>query len=165
MITVILFFSIPVFSQDTSKFNLYKPGEDAESGVANALIEAKEKGKFVFVQIGGNWCSWCARFYKLITTDKDIDSIINKNFVVYHLNYSSENKNYSLMLKYRFPNRFGFPVFLILNETGELLHTQNSVYLEEGKGYNRMKVMEFLKDWSPGTLNPLNYDWIKVKEE
>ena len=88
---------------------------------------------------------------------KQIDSIIQDNYVVYHLNYSKENKNEKLLAKYGFPQRFGFPVFLILDGEGKLLHTQNSGYLEEEKGYNRNKVISFFTDWSPKALDPAQY--------
>lgn len=146
-----------VFSQDMKTFKLYKPEENAEQKIADAVKQAKAEGKNVFVQIGGNWCIWCARFNNISTTDKSIDSVINASYVVYHLNYSKENKNEKILAKYGFPQRFGFPVFLILNGKGELIHTQNSGYLEEGKGYNAKTVIGFLNDWSPKALDPKQY--------
>jgi thioredoxin-related protein len=111
----------------------------------------------VFIQIGGNWCIWCARFNDLVTKDGSIDSLISANYVVYHLNYSKENKNEALLAKYGYPQRFGFPVFLILDGNGKLLHTQNSGYLEKDKGYDREKVMGFFSDWTPSALDPKQY--------
>lgn len=148
------------FSQDLAKFNLYKPAEDAEAGIAKAITKAKAENKNVFIQIGGNWCIWCARFNDLVTKDKSIDSIIAANYVVYHLNYSKENTNEKLLAKYGFPQRFGFPVFLVLNSAGTLLHTQNSGYLEAGgdsKGYNVPVVKGFFNDWSPAAFDPAKY--------
>lgn len=145
------------FSQDLKTFRLYDPKADGAKGIENAVAEAKKAGKNVFVQIGGNWCIWCARFNEFTTKDAQIDSLVRSSYVVYHLNYSEENKNEALLAKYRFPQRFGFPVFLILDGNGELLHTQNSSYLEEGKGYSRKNVMGFFKDWSPRALDAASY--------
>ena len=39
----------------------------------------------------------------------------------------------------------------------ELIHTQNSGYLEEGKSYNTKTVIGFLNDWSPKALDPKQY--------
>ena len=154
---IAVLFTAFAFSQDMKSFKLYKPEENAEKKMADVVKQAKAEGKNIFVQIGGNWCIWCARFNNIATTDKSIDSVINANYVVYHLNYSKENKNEKLLAKYSFPQRFGFPVFLILNEKGELIHTQNSAYLEEGKGYNAKTVIGFLNDWSPKALDPKQY--------
>lgn len=51
-----------------------------------------------------------------------------------------------------FPQRFGFPVFVILDENGNRIHTQNSAYLEEGKGHSPAKIAEFLKHWSSAAV-------------
>lgn len=154
---LILAISAYCFSQDMTKFNLYKPGDDAVKEIETAAKQAKQEGKFVFIQVGGNWCIWCARFNEFVTKDASLDSMVQKNFVVYHLNYSKENYNARLLAKYGFPQRFGFPVFLVLDSKGNLLHTQNSAYLEEGKGYSKEKVMEFFQNWSPSAFDPANY--------
>ena len=152
-----LVFAFNAHSQDLSKFKLYTPTDNAEEGIANAVKQAKATGKNVFIQIGGNWCIWCARFHEFVTTDKSLDSMIKANYVVYHLNWSKENKNEALLTKYEFPQRFGFPVFLVLNGEGRLIHTQDSGLLEQDKGYSKNKVMTFLSSWSPSAFDPKQY--------
>ena len=145
-------------SQDMTKFKLYKPEEKAEQEIAAAIKQAKSEGKHVFIQIGGNWCIWCARFHDFVSNDAKIDSTINAGYIVYHLNYSKENYNAKLLTKYGFPQRFGFPVFLVLDGEGKLIHTQNSWYLEDGqKSYDREKVITFFNDWSPKAFDPKQY--------
>ena len=160
MILPVLFIMTGIVSsaQDMKKFNLYKPEEKAEAEISNAVTEAKKTGKHVFIQIGGNWCIWCARFHEYITSDKQLDSLVHANYVVYHLNYSKENYNVKLLTKYKFPQRFGFPVFLIVDGEGNLIHTQDSWYLEDGKtSYDREKVRTFFTNWGPKTLDPSQY--------
>jgi thioredoxin-related protein len=152
-----LFSAVTSSAQDLSKFNLYKPADNAKAEIEKSVKLAKETGKHVLIQIGGNWCIWCARFNDLVTKDAQLDSAVKTNYIVYHLNYSKENKNLEVLKKYKFPQRFGFPVFLILNEKGELLHTQSSWYLEAGKGYDKEKTMAFLNDWNKKSLDPENY--------
>lgn len=143
------------FASDTTL--LYNPRADAAADIQQAVAVAKKENKHVLIQAGGNWCVWCLRFNKFTTEDPQIDSMIKANFVVYHLNYSKENKNESVFAKLGFPQRFGFPVFIILDQNGKNLHIQNSAYLEQGKGYNKEKVMEFLQQWSVAALDPKNY--------
>ena len=45
--------------------------------------------------------------------------------------------------------RFGFPVFVVLDEDGRVIHIQDSSFLEEGQGYNQEKVLRFFKNWTP----------------
>jgi len=145
------------YTQDLTKFKLYKPEENAKEKIEAAVKEAKKSGKHVLIQIGGNWCIWCARFNEFVTNDPALDSLMNKNYVVYHLNYSKENKNTDLLARYQFPQRFGFPVFLVLNEKGDLLHTQTSWYLESGNSYDKEKVTAFFTDWGKKAFDPAQY--------
>ena len=51
------------------------------------------------------------------------------------------------------PARFGFPVFVVLNGEGKVMHIQDSSYLEEGRGYNKDKVLRFFKNWTPAEVD------------
>lgn len=148
--TLLTILTLSLFAQ---KETLYHPQADANAEIENAIKKAKAEGKFVLLQGGGNWCKWCIEFHRFCRADAQLDSLIEKNFVWYHLNYSKENKNLPLFEKYGYPQRFGFPVFIILNEKGERIHTQSSEYLEDGKSsYDKKKVMGFLQMWSPDAL-------------
>ena len=107
--------------------------------------------------MGGNWCIWCYRFAGFVDADTALKALQDKNYVVYHLNYSPENKNAAALKKLGFPQRFGFPVFVILNEKGERIHTENSAYLEKDKSYDAAKVKEFFEQWSPAALKEALY--------
>src|SRR5580765_1638784 len=72
---------------------LYNPNANAQKDIAAAVSKAKAEKKFVMLMAGGNWCSWCRLFNRTVTEDKQLDSALNANFIVYHLNYSDENKN------------------------------------------------------------------------
>mgnify|MGYP007004043300 CR=1 FL=1 len=72
-------------------------------------------------------------------------------------NYSKENKNEDVLKSLQFPQRFGYPVFVILNSKGELIHTQNSAYLEKGEGYSKEIVMDFFHQWRKDALDEKNY--------
>jgi thioredoxin-related protein len=144
-------------AQDTKTVKLYNPKENAEEAIAKAVTQAKAEGKNVLVQIGGNWCVWCLRFNDYTTRETQIDSVIKANYIVYHLNFSTENENKKLLERFGYPQRFGFPVFLILNDKGEKIHTQDSSLLEMGKSYSKEKVLMFLFNWTSKALNPQQY--------
>lgn len=144
-------------AQDLTKFHIYHPEANATKEIADKVKEAKASGKHVLIQVGGNWCIWCARFNDFVNSDATLDSAVKAAYVVYHLNYSKENKNLDVLAHYGFPQRFGFPVFLVLDGNGKLMHTQNSSYLEAGKSYDKDKVLGFFNDWSPAALDPKQY--------
>ena len=142
----------------TEATKLYHPDADAAKDIATAVKKAKAENKYVLLQGGGNWCSWCIEFARFCKADPKIDSVINASFVWYHLNDSKENKNEKVFAKYNYPQRFGYPVFIILDGNGKRIHTQNSEYLENGKkSYDQRKVQAFLEMWSPRALNPEMY--------
>ncbi len=144
------------FSQEKEK--LYHPEVDAVAEIEAAITKATAEKKHIILQFGGNWCGWCIRFHDFCEKDDEISKMIADNYIFIHVNYSKENKNEALLKKYRYPQRFGFPSFVVLNEKGEYLHIQNSVYLEEGKGYSKREVINFLKAWTYSALDPITYE-------
>jgi thiol:disulfide interchange protein len=146
-------------AQETAKSapHIYNTQADAQQDIKNAVAKARKEGKHVLLQLGGNWCIWCIRFNTLTTTDSTLSQLLRQNYEVVHINYSPENKNEATLAQLGYPQRFGFPVFVILDEKGNRIHTQNSAYLEEGKGHSPKLVAEFLKHWSPMATNPKTY--------
>ena len=153
--TIFLLVSIVLFAQE--KANVYNPNADAKGDLKTAIAKAKAEKKHVLIQVGGNWCPWCIKFHKMATTDVKIDSTIKADYVYLLLNYSKENKNLDVLKTLQYPQRFGFPVFVILDGDGKVLHTQDSGLLELDKGYDPKKVLTFLKQWNVKALDPKNY--------
>lgn len=154
----VLFLFVYMSSSAWAQETLYHPDANAEKDIAAAVAKAKAEKKFVLLQGGGNWCSWCIEFARFAKADPSIDSVMKASFVWYHLNYSKENENKKIFAKYGYAHRFGFPVFIILDGNGNRIHTQNSEYLEDGKkSYNKQKVQAFLEMWSPKALDPASY--------
>jgi thioredoxin-related protein len=144
---------------DTAKAkpHIYNPQANAAQEIKKAAEQAAREHKHVLLQIGGNWCIWCIRFHNLVQSDTMLSRLVKENYVVVHVNYSPENKNEQVLASLGYPQRFGFPVFVVLDAKGNRLHTQNSGYLEEGKGHSPKKVAEFLQQWSPAALDPKHY--------
>jgi len=149
-------FALSVNAQTALK-KVYNESIDPIGQIDQALVKAKSEGKFVICQVGGNWCPWCLRFADFITNDSAISKTIESNFEYIHVNYNPRQSNESgnmekgktLMKRLNNAGRFGFPVFVVLDEEGKVIHIQDSSFLEEGKGYNREKVLRFFKNWTP----------------
>jgi len=139
-------------SQESKK--LYDPALDGMKQIQAAVADAKSSGKHVMIQYGGNWCSWCIRFDAFSKADTAISKVIADNFIPVKLNYSPENKNEASNEFLGNPARFGFPVFIIINGKGDVLHIQDSALLEEGQGYSQKKVLGFLRNWTASAVIP-----------
>ncbi|MBI5645658.1 MAG: thioredoxin family protein [Ignavibacteriae bacterium] len=136
---------------------IYDPSADAAAALDNALHEAGQQGKHVLVQVGGNWCPWCIRLEKLFASNDTIARAIRDNYVFIRVNYSKENKNLATLERLGYPQRFGFPVLVVLDARGTRLHTQDSGFLEDGKGHSPEKVLTFLSKWTPSALDAKQY--------
>src|SRR5438105_5893522 len=115
LVAIGFFLCVAVKAQSTDTAHLYNPNADAVKEIAAAVKKANAEHKFVLIQAGGNWCSWCKRFSITVANDAALDSVVNANFIVYHLNYSPENMNHDEFAKLGFPQRFGFPVLIVLD--------------------------------------------------
>jgi len=78
------------FAQD--KFSLYDVNADPYKQLSDAKIKASTEHKNILIQAGGNWCSWCRLFHKFSQENKKVDSILNADYVVLHINYSKEKR-------------------------------------------------------------------------
>lgn len=126
----------------------YNETEDAAKKIAELVKKAKKEHKNVMIQAGGNWCIWCLRFNNFVQTTPELMKLVDDNYVYYHLNYSPKNKNEKIFAQYGNPgDKYGYPVFIVLDEHGKQIHTQDSAVLEEGKGYSLDKVKAFFEAW------------------
>lgn len=128
----------------------YHPEEDAKAKIAEAVKIAKKEHKNVLIQAGGNWCIWCLRFNDYVQKTPELKNIVDENYVYYHLNFSPDNKNESVFSQYGNPGeKYGYPVFIVLDADGKMIHVQDSAVLEEGSGYSLEKVKTFFDSWKP----------------
>ena len=128
----------------------YNDKENAEAKIAELVKQAQAENKNIILQAGGNWCIWCLRFNQFVQTTPELKNVVDENYLYYHLNYSPENKNEKVFAKYDNPGaKFGYPVFVVLDKNGKMIHTQDSAVLEEGKGYSIEKVKAFFQEWAP----------------
>ena len=127
----------------------YDAKANAEKDIENLVAKAKKENKNIMIQAGGNWCIWCLRFNQYVQTTPELKKLVDDNYLYYHLNYSPENKNEKVFSKYGNPgDEFGYPVFIVLDQKGKMIHVQKSDVLEEDKGYSLEKVKEFFKSWT-----------------
>ncbi len=154
---ILIVLSMTLCAQVKQDNKIYDPNADAAADIGKAVAQAAREHKHVLLQIGGNWCPWCLKMHDLFSTNTTIDSLLKADYVFVLVNYSKENRNLSIMTKLGFPQRFGFPVLVVLDEQGTRLHTQDSGLLEGGKQHDPEKVLSFLKAWTTKCLDPDSY--------
>lgn len=160
MVMALISMSVMMADAQGALKKVYDENIDPMTQIDNALDKAKADGKFVLCQVGGNWCPWCLRFADFVEKDTAVNKVVSDNFVYLHVNYNrrtsagaeAQQKAAQLMKRLNNPGRFGFPVFVVLDEKGNVLHIQDSSFLEEGKGYSEEKVLRFFKNWTPKAI-------------
>ena len=136
---------------------VYNEDTDPMAQISDAVKKADKEGKYVICQVGGNWCRWCLMFAEFITSDEEIKTLIDNEFEYIHVNYNprqpKNEKTLKMLERLGNPERFGFPVLVVLDNNGKVIHTQDSSFLEEGNGYNKTKVMRFFSNWTPEAVS------------
>lgn len=149
---LVMALQVTAFAQNELK-KVYNEEINPLTQIDEAVTKAADNGKYVVCQVGGNWCIWCLRFADFISKDSDIDGLIKENFEYIHVNYNPRQKSSpELMQRLNNCGRFGYPVFVVLDEKGRVIHIQDSSFLEEGKGYDKDKVLRFFKAWTPSAV-------------
>lgn len=148
LFTILCLLSVQLCAQtDYQPVSAFDPGRDPAKDLQNTITEASKTHKNIILDVGGDWCIWCHRIDSFIKSSDDINSFIEKNYILMKVNYSPENKNEEFLSNY--PKIQGYPHFFVLDENGKLLHSQDTGKLEEGKNYNAQKFIDFLKLWTP----------------
>jgi thioredoxin-related protein len=119
------------------------PREDLDK----AIDLASKSGKRIILDVGGEWCGWCVHMDRFFFRYPGLTRLRDANFVWVKVNYSEENENRDFLATY--PAIIGYPHLFVLDETGKLIHSQNTADLEFGESYNLAKFTKFLTTWSP----------------
>ncbi|GEM_PF-96645 len=162
ILSLLLVLATTLASAQAQLKRVYNENTDPMAQIDSALaaVRADGSGRLVLCQVGGNWCPWCLRFADFATRDADIAKTLADNFAYLHVNYNPRKdggeRAKSLMQRLGNPARFGFPVFVVLDQGGNVLHIQDSSFLEEGQGYSKEKTLRFLNAWSPKVAGETN---------
>jgi len=131
-------------SEQREKFD---PQRDPEQDLKAAVTLASKSGQRILLDVGGEWCIWCRKLDKFFQDNKDVSEFLHANYVVVKVNWSKENKNEKFLGKY--PVIKGYPHLFVLDNKGQMLHSQDTGELESGDHHDRDKVFAFLKKWAP----------------
>lgn len=129
----------------------FDPLRDPKADLSSAMIAAANENKRIILDVGGEWCGWCIYMDKFFYLNPNVDKLRNDNYVWVKVNMSPENENSAFLASYPAPK--GYPHLYVLDETGKLLHSQDTAPLEAGKGYDIAQFTAFLKEWTPKKID------------
>src|SRR5438552_14186710 len=103
----------------TERRVIYAENADAKAEIAEALASAVKTHRRVILVFGGNWCYDCHALDAAFRRD-EIAPLVNKSFVVVHVNIGEYDKNLDLAEKYDVPLKTGVPTSAVLGSDGAL---------------------------------------------
>jgi len=131
------------------QYAAYDGKADPEAQLKAALAEAQARNTRVIAQFGGNWCVFCQALDELIERDATLKGLQQK-YVTIHIDAGSAD---AMNARYGKPFDHGFPVILVFDKDGKLIHTQasTSFQLPGVVGHDPAGVAAFLSAWLPPT--------------
>ena len=120
---------------------------DPAEQLAATLKRAQAENRTVLLQVGGDWCGWCNLMTKYIEDTQPVHERLAANYLIQKVTFDQKNKNEAFLSDY--PKIGGYPHIFVLSPSGELLHSQDTAELEEGKGYSEEAFVAFLDKWKP----------------
>ncbi len=125
---------------------LFDRNVNFEAQLENALREAKETGKRIIVEFGGDWCSWSVKMCKVLESAK-FKSLLQERFIFLRC-YAGHDGECHYPEHLEFPNFSAIPFFVLLNENGEIIASQSTETFEWFRFYKKYKIYSFLKSWA-----------------
>ena len=129
----------------------FDPTRDSAKDLKAAMKQAEKEHKNIILDVGGNWCPWCIVLDRTLAGDAELHALIEKDYIVLHVNFSQENENKAFLASY--PRAKGYPAWYVLSPEGKLLIAEDTSLLEQthklDAGYNRDTLKTFLNENAP----------------
>lgn len=125
---------------------LYDEKADAHQQIAAAVAEASKAGKNIILDFGANWCLDCHVLDSAMHSP-DLAAVVEKNYVVVHIDVGRMNKNLDLAQKYGIPLNKGIPALAVLDPRGKLLYSQDQGQFEDARHMGSDSFKQFFEQW------------------
>jgi thiol:disulfide interchange protein len=128
--------------------NIYDEKADAHEQIRAALREASRSRKNIILDFGGNWCLDCHVLDEQMH-QPELASLVEKNYVVVHIDIGRFDKNQDLAKKYGVPLDKGVPALAVLDPRGNLLYAQDQGQFEDARHLDFKSIKAFFEKWTP----------------
>ena len=126
----------------------YDSSADADVTVDAAIARAKQTGKRVLIELGGNWCPDCIILTNIMRLP-EVAPFISSHYEVVLVDVGRLNKNRQIPARYGITQRLeGVPAVLIVDANGKLLNAGNIVALDEAHNMEPQAIVNWLASWA-----------------
>lgn len=127
---------------------IYDEKADAHQQVDAAIQAASKSGRNIVLDFGANWCADCRALDAQMRTP-ELAGLIEKNYVVVHIDVGRMTKNADLAEKYGIPLGKGIPALAVLDSHGKLLYSQDQGQFEDARHLGADSFKQFFEQWQP----------------
>jgi thiol:disulfide interchange protein len=144
-LAALLFLTAGVFAAAQNRI-IYSATADAHADIAQAIKTATQEHKRILLDFGGNWCGDC-QVLDIYFHQQPNAELLEKNFVVVHVDIGRMDKNVDVAEKYEVPLKRGVPALAVLSSHGKLLYSQKGGEFEDMRHMDSSSVTTFLNKW------------------
>ncbi len=130
----------------------YDPARDPAADGRAAIALAKRTGRYVLIELGGDWCVWCRRLDRFLAEHPDLEARLYRQFVLLKVNVSEENGNAEFLAG--LPPFTGYPHAFVADGDGRILHSQDVTEWQADGDYSPARFRAFLDRWNPHAPQP-----------
>jgi protein disulfide-isomerase len=119
---------------------------DARAEIARMLECAKAERKPLLLMFGANWCPWCRKLDRLLTTDKRLSRLADDAALRLNIDIGQYDRNLDLARQYGLEalDDTGIPMLVVLGPDGSVQGVKNSDEFVSGSRYVSASIERFL---------------------
>lgn len=123
----------------------YEDDIDAPAAVAAARQQAIDRGRFLMVTFGANWCLDCRTLYHHLQSP-EVQAYSAGTFDFVNVNVGKVNMNTDLATELGVDLQRGIPVAVFFDPTGQVIGTTNDGQLAPARFYTSKQILKFVRD-------------------
>jgi thiol-disulfide isomerase/thioredoxin len=123
----------------------YAGGEDASDDIVIARADAKDRGRFLMITFGANWCYDCRNLHRMLETD-EVRAYTNKLFDFVFVDVGKMNQNRQAAERLGVDLNRGIPIAVFYGPDGPLIGAPNEGQLEAARYYSSKQILKFVRD-------------------
>lgn len=126
----------------------YDPDADAEAAVRAAAARAKESGRLLLIDFGGNWCGDCLLLSGIMALP-EARAFLDRHYVIVTVDVGRFDRNLSLAARYGLHRLVGVPAVVVVTPKGKILNPDDAFALADARAMSDQAVMDKLASWVP----------------
>jgi thioredoxin-like negative regulator of GroEL len=125
----------------------YDENADADARLAQAFARAKNSGKRVLIDFGGNWCPDC-RILAAVMDLPEVKSYVAEHYELVTVDVGRLDRNLGLVQRFGISKLHGVPTVVIAEADGAPLNITNAADLADARSMNPQSIADWLARWA-----------------